>query len=62
MNPGGKLSAKDLKSSGRKWSVGDGSTYYQLEVVVNRMFERCFIHKQYKQALGIAIETRRLVL
>ncbi|KAL7056774.1 hypothetical protein AAHC03_019485 [Spirometra sp. Aus1] len=54
-----KLSAKDLKFAGRKWSKGDGSTYFQLEVVVNRMFERCFAHKQYKQALGIAIETRR---
>ncbi|VDN18579.1 unnamed protein product, partial [Dibothriocephalus latus] len=54
-----KLSAKDLKFAGRKWSKGDGSTYFQLEVVVNRMFERCFAHKQFKQALGIAIETRR---
>ncbi|KAM7539423.1 hypothetical protein Aperf_G00000054370 [Anoplocephala perfoliata] len=58
-NPGSKLSAKDLKSSGRKWSVGDGSTYFQLETVVNRMFAKCFAHKQFKQALGIAIETRR---
>ncbi|VDN98821.1 unnamed protein product [Rodentolepis nana] len=59
INPGSKLSAKDLKSSGRKWSVGDGSTYFQLETVVNRMFNKCFAHKQFKQALGIAIETRR---
>ncbi|KAH9279147.1 26S proteasome non-ATPase regulatory subunit 1 [Echinococcus granulosus] len=58
-NLGHRLSAKDLKSSGRKWSVGDGSTYFQLETVVNRMFNRCFAHKQFKQALGIAIETRR---
>lgn len=32
----------------------------RLEVVVNRMFDRCFQHKQYKQALGIAIESRRM--
>jgi len=28
--------------------------------VVERMFERCFDHGQWKQALGIALETRRL--
>jgi len=32
----------------------------RLEEIVNRMFERCFAHGQYRQALGIAIETRRL--
>ena len=30
------------------------------EVVVNKMFERCFSDKAYKQAIGIAIESRRL--
>jgi len=32
----------------------------RLEDIVNRMFDRCFEHGQYRQALGIAIETRRL--
>ena len=32
----------------------------RLEGIVNRMFERCFAHKQYKQVLGLALETRRM--
>ncbi|XP_067949261.1 26S proteasome non-ATPase regulatory subunit 1-like [Watersipora subatra] len=32
----------------------------RLETIVNRMFERCFHDRQYTQAVGIAIETRRL--
>ena len=32
----------------------------RLEEVVNRMFQRCFDDQQYKQAVGIALETRRL--
>ena len=32
----------------------------KLEEIVNRMFERCFQHGQFRQAVGIAIETRRL--
>lgn len=32
----------------------------RLEGIVNRMFERCFQHQQYKQVLGLAIETRRM--
>ncbi|XP_076436013.1 26S proteasome non-ATPase regulatory subunit 1-like [Babylonia areolata] len=32
----------------------------RLEAVVNRMFQRCFDDKQFKQALGIALETRRI--
>ena len=32
----------------------------RLEEIVDRMFDRCFQHGQYRQALGIAIETRRL--
>jgi len=31
-----------------------------LEAIVDRMFDRCFKHGQYRQALGIAIETKRL--
>ncbi|XP_046557496.1 LOW QUALITY PROTEIN: 26S proteasome non-ATPase regulatory subunit 1-like [Haliotis rubra] len=32
----------------------------RLEAVVNRMFQRCFDDKQFKQALGISLETRRI--
>ncbi|XP_013393221.1 26S proteasome non-ATPase regulatory subunit 1 [Lingula anatina] len=32
----------------------------RLEAVVNRMFQRCFDDKQFKQAVGIALETRRI--
>ena len=32
----------------------------RLEDVVNRMFDRCQADKQYKQGLGIALESRRL--
>lgn len=32
----------------------------RLVAIVDRMFDRCFAHGQYKQALGIALETRRL--
>ncbi|ESO95352.1 hypothetical protein LOTGIDRAFT_206376 [Lottia gigantea] len=32
----------------------------RLEAVVNRMFQRCFDDRMYKQAIGIALETRRI--
>lgn len=32
----------------------------RLEDIVNRMFQRCFDDGQYKQAIGIALETRRM--
>ena len=32
----------------------------RLEAIVNRMFQRCFDDRQYKQAVGIALETRRI--
>jgi 26S proteasome regulatory subunit N2 len=32
----------------------------RLESIVNRMFQRFFEEKKFKQAIGIAIETRRL--
>ncbi|KAG9508808.1 26S proteasome non-ATPase regulatory subunit 1, partial [Fragariocoptes setiger] len=32
----------------------------RLEDIVNRMFERCFVQQQYKQVLGLALETRRM--
>ena len=32
----------------------------RLESIVNRMFERCLNDRRYKQAVGIAFETRRI--
>ena len=32
----------------------------QLEDIVNRMFARCLGDRRYKQAIGVAFETRRL--
>ncbi|KAL3847589.1 hypothetical protein ACJMK2_018492 [Sinanodonta woodiana] len=32
----------------------------RLEAIVNRMFQRCFDDRQFKQAVGIALETRRI--
>ncbi|XP_077516303.1 regulatory particle non-ATPase 2 [Amblyomma americanum] len=32
----------------------------RLEAIVNRMFQRCFDDKQYRQAVGIALETHRM--
>ena len=32
----------------------------RLELIVNRMFERCLNDRRYKQAVGIAFETRRI--
>ena len=32
----------------------------RLEDIVNRMFQRCFDDGQFKQAIGIALETRRM--
>ena len=32
----------------------------RLEAIVNRMFQRCLDDKQYKQAVGVALETRRI--
>jgi len=32
----------------------------RLEAIVERMFDRCFVDQEYKQALGIALESRRL--
>jgi 26S proteasome regulatory subunit N2 len=32
----------------------------RLEGIVNRMFQRCLDDNQYRQALGLALETRRM--
>lgn len=31
-----------------------------MEVVIDKMFNRCFTDKKFKQAIGIALESRRL--
>ncbi|XP_076096035.1 26S proteasome non-ATPase regulatory subunit 1-like isoform X2 [Mytilus galloprovincialis] len=43
--------------------VGEGEQVMideRLEAIVNRMFQRCLADKQFKQAVGIALETRRI--
>ena len=32
----------------------------KMEIVIEKMFARCFTDKRYKQAIGIALESRRL--
>lgn len=32
----------------------------RLEAIVNRMFQRCLDDGQYRQAMGLALETRRM--
>mmetsp|Transcript_19208 Transcript_19208/g.32733 ORF Transcript_19208/g.32733 Transcript_19208/m.32733 type:complete len:557 (+) Transcript_19208:3-1673(+) len=32
----------------------------KMEIVIDKMFQRCFNDKQYKQAIGVALEARRL--
>jgi 26S proteasome regulatory subunit N2 len=39
---------------------GEKAVDKRLEAIVDRMFDRCFEHGQYRQALGIAIETKRM--
>ena len=52
--------AKCIDSYTAKRTAGEENIDKRLETIVDRMFERCFQHGQYRQALGIAIETRRL--
>lgn len=51
-----QLRVSNFEKSGDDAVIVDG----RLEDIVNRMLERCFEHGQYKQALGIAIETHRM--
>ena len=42
-------------------SLGEGELIDpRLETIVMRMFDRCLADKRYKQAIGIAFETRRI--
>ena len=40
--------------------VSGGKIDTRMEGIVDRMFEKCFVDKQFKQAIGIAIEARRM--
>lgn len=45
--------------------MADGNTIVKpmdprLEAIVNRMFQRCLDDGQYRQAFGLALETRRM--
>ena len=43
-----------------KLPVGSKGIDPRLEGIVNRMFQRCLDDNQYRQALGLALETRRM--
>jgi len=52
--------AKAIDSYTARRSAGEAAIDPRLEAIVDSMFARCFQHGQHRQALGIAIETRRL--
>ena len=56
--------AKCIDSYTKKRTSGDTSVEASVdarqEEIVNRMFQRCFNDGQFKQAMGIAIETKRM--
>jgi len=52
--------AKCIDSYTVKRTEGITNIDKRLENIVDKMFDRCFQHGQHRQALGIAIETRRL--
>ena len=52
-----ELSARRFEGAAEQ---GAGPIDPRLEQVVNRMFQRCFTDHEYKQAIGIALETRRM--
>ena len=54
--------ANDLKHTSESSSLERTNSVIdsRLEDIVNRMFQRCFDDNQYKQAIGIALETRRM--
>ena len=58
------FSAKCIDSYTKKRTAGDTSVEASVdarqEEIVNRMFQRCFNDGQFKQAMGIAIETKRM--
>ena len=58
------IAAKCIDSYTKKRATGDPAIQATIdprqEEIVNRMFDRCFNDGQFKQAMGIAIETRRM--
>ena len=56
--------AKCIDSYTKKRTSGDtnveASVDARQEEIVNRMFQRCFNDGQFKQAMGISIETKRM--
>ena len=58
------IPAKCIDSYTKKRATGDPAIQATIdprqEEIVNRMFDRCFNDGQFKQAMGIAIETRRM--
>ena len=58
------IAAKCIDSYTKKRATGDPVIQATIdprqEEIVNRMFDRCFNDGQFKQAMGIAIETRRM--
>lgn len=55
------ISAKCIDSYTQKKVSGNGEEIDpRQESIVNQMFARCFRDGQFRQAMGIAIETRRM--
>ena len=52
--------AKCIDSYTEKRHRGEQNIDPRQEAIVNRMFARCFEDSQFKQAMGIAIETKRM--
>ena len=48
---------KALKHEGK---LPEGDIDPRLQAIVERMFQRCYADGEYKQALGIAVESRML--
>lgn len=46
--------------AGTESAPGENPIDPRLEAIVNRMFQRCLDDGQYRQALGLALETRRM--
>jgi len=56
----GTIIAKAIDSYTARRAAGKAAIDPRLEAIVDTMLARCFQHGQYRHALGIAIETRRL--
>ena len=54
------IKEKSGGDGGKAATAVSQKTVAEQEAIVNKMFERCFSDKQWKQALGVAVETRRM--